>query len=96
MLVCLYFASGSLFHTGHTRGRSRLERDRDYEDYVERDSHSQSHGSTVPSHLAGGQDYREHTLDRNLERISSRDHRGVSEDDFPPHRTSSRRAVNVI
>ncbi|KAF5289024.1 hypothetical protein FQA39_LY03903 [Lamprigera yunnana] len=87
---------GQLFHSGHARGQSRLERDRDYEDYVDRDSHSQSHGPTVPSHLAGGQDYREHTLDRNLERIPSRDLRGVSEDDFPSHRTSSRRAVNVI
>lgn len=83
-----------MFHTGHNRARSRLERDRDYEEYVERDQ--QSHASSVPSHLAGGQDYREHNLDRNLERLPPRDHRGVREDDFPPHRTSSRRAVNVI
>ncbi|XP_031344656.1 voltage-dependent L-type calcium channel subunit beta-4-like isoform X2 [Photinus pyralis] len=82
---------GSVFHTAHSRGRSRLERDREYEDYLERDP--QSHTSSVPSHLAGGQDYREHNLDRNL---PPRDHRGVREDDFPPHRTSSRRAVNVI
>lgn len=85
-----------MFHTGHSRGRSRLERDREFEDFIDRDPHPQSHGAGVPPHLAGGQDYREHTLDRTLERIPPRDHRGVREDDFPPHRTSSRRAVNVI
>lgn len=86
-----------MFHSGHARGRSRLERDREYEDFNERDPHSQSHGHGVPSHLTGGQDYREHNLDsRTIERLPSRDHRGVREDEFPSHRTSSRRAVNVI
>ncbi|CAH0557632.1 unnamed protein product [Brassicogethes aeneus] len=68
------------FHTSHTRSRPRLERDREYEDYVDREYLTNTHG--VPPHMQGGDDYR------------LRDPR--REEEYPSHRGSSRRALNAI
>lgn len=87
MCICAIVSS---FQTGHARNRPRLERDREYEEYVERDySHSNTHGL---SHHHGADDYRE----RNLDRIPPRDHRATREEEYPTHRGSSRRALNAI
>ncbi|XP_049821820.1 voltage-dependent L-type calcium channel subunit beta-3 isoform X4 [Aethina tumida] len=74
------------FHTGHARSRPRLERDREYEDYGDRE-YMNTHA--VPPQFQGGDDYRE----RPMERL--RDPRN-REEDYPTHRGSSRRALNAI
>jgi hypothetical protein len=74
------------FHTAHARTRQRVDRDREYDDYVEREGypHANTHG--IPHH--GGDDYRD--------RIPPRDHRVAREEEYPTHRGSSRRALNAI
>lgn len=84
----MIFYAVPTFHTAHTRSvRSRLERDREYDDYLERE-HLNTH---IPHHLQGGEEYR----DRPLDRIPSREAR-TREEEFPTHRGSSRRALNAI
>ncbi|XP_015835933.1 voltage-dependent L-type calcium channel subunit beta-1 isoform X2 [Tribolium castaneum] len=72
------------FHTSHTRSRQRLEREREYEEYAERDSYTHANTHGMPHH--GGDDYR----------IPARDHRAAREEEYPTHRGSSRRALNAI
>ncbi|XP_060516835.1 voltage-dependent L-type calcium channel subunit beta-4 isoform X2 [Cylas formicarius] len=70
-------------HTAHTRSsRSRLEREREYEEYCEKD-HLNAH---VPLHHLQGGDYR------------GRDPKTIREDEYPPpsHKCSSRKALNAI
>lgn len=71
--------------------RGRLERDREYEEYLDKD-HMNTH--VMPHHLQSGgvgDDYRDNI--RPLERL--RDPRS-REEEFPTHRGSSRRALNAI
>lgn len=75
------------FHTAHTRSRPRLEREREYDEYTERDYSGQTH---LSSHLPGAEDYRE----RGIDRLPARDHR--RDDEYQTHRGSSRRALNAI
>ncbi|XP_022918800.1 voltage-dependent L-type calcium channel subunit beta-4 isoform X4 [Onthophagus taurus] len=72
----------STYHTQHTRSRPRLEREREYDEYTDRDY--------AGSHMAGD-DYRNMGLERTL---PLRDHR--RDDDYQAHRGSSRRALNAI
>lgn len=75
------------FHTSHTRSvRGRLERDREYEEYLDRE-----HLNTHLPPLHQSEEYRE----RHLDRIPSREAR-TREEEFPAHRGSSRRALNAI
>lgn len=86
--TCLFCPPAPAFHTAHGRSRPRLERDREYDEYVDRDMYA--HGGHA-HHMAD--DYRDRGLDRD--RIPARDHRG-REDEYGPHRGSSRRALNAI
>ncbi|XP_025837613.1 voltage-dependent L-type calcium channel subunit beta-2 [Agrilus planipennis] len=90
---CKFVFCSTMFHAGHQRGRSRLERQREYDDYVDKEAHSQLHA--VPAHIAGSQDYPNHSYERTLDRAPSRDHRVSRDEEYPSHR-SSRRAVNAI
>ncbi|XP_065162822.1 voltage-dependent L-type calcium channel subunit beta-2 isoform X4 [Atheta coriaria] len=77
------------FHTGHNRTRPRLEREREYDDYAEREYREM--------HLSD--EYRDRdrgpSNDRTLER-PPRDHRATREEEYPSHRGSSRRCLNPI
>ncbi|XP_044741868.1 voltage-dependent L-type calcium channel subunit beta-2 isoform X3 [Chrysoperla carnea] len=102
---------GPSYHTAHSR-RSRLDRDREYDDYIdheiiaERELLYPHEGAMhhVPHHLSGGQDYRsEHRGGGMLERgamvvpPTRSEHRGARDEDYhSPHRASSRRALNAI
>ncbi|KAK9747431.1 Guanylate kinase [Popillia japonica] len=44
------------FHTAHTRSRPRLEREREYDEYTDRDYPGQTH---LPPHLSSTEDYRD-------------------------------------
>ncbi|XP_017786119.1 PREDICTED: voltage-dependent L-type calcium channel subunit beta-2 isoform X3 [Nicrophorus vespilloides] len=70
------------FHTGHNRSRPRLEREREYDEYTD-------YGDRHNAHMQG-EDYR----DRGMERMS-RDMR-TREEEYPTHKSSSRRALNPI
>lgn len=106
-MLAVETGSATLFHSAHTRARTRQDRDREYEEFLERESAADA--TEVPPHLGRpgggtsgqeyrdrGQDYREHMFDRTLDRMPQREHRAASDDEYPPHRTSSRRAVNAI
>lgn len=86
-LLFSYFVNTvSTFHTTHTRNRPRLEREREYEEYIERDYAGQTH---LSSHLPLTEVYRAIGADR----LPPREHR--REDEYQAHR-ASRRALNAI
>ncbi|KAF7269969.1 hypothetical protein GWI33_017057 [Rhynchophorus ferrugineus] len=79
----------STFHTAHHRiGRARLERDREYDEYSEKDHLSVHH---LPA-----DEYR----DRPMDRVPPpRDLRNRDDLEYPapaPHKSSSRKALNAI
>lgn len=101
---------GPQFHTGHSRGRSRVEHQREYDDYADREIISErellypqeppmQHVVGGPHHLEGGQDYRDRRmLDRGAPIMPHRsEHRSARDEDYhSPHRGTSRRALNAI
>lgn len=78
----------------HTQTRPRLEREREYEEYPERDSYPS--GGPPPAGFAPPpvgfvDDYRIRS------NPLPRDHRTSSrEEEYPPNRSSSRRVLNAI
>lgn len=92
LLIVSFSITVATFQTAQARSRPRLERDREYDEYAERELYAHGH----QHHLPGAEDYRDRGLDRALERIPPRDHRPSREDDYAPHRGSSRRALNAI
>ncbi|XP_066137985.1 voltage-dependent L-type calcium channel subunit beta-1 isoform X2 [Euwallacea fornicatus] len=81
---------GHTFQTAHTRStRARLERDREYDEYSEKD-HLNTH---TGAHHLPPDDYR----DRPLDRVPSRNLRSREDMDFPSTlKSTSRKALNAI
>ncbi|CAG2056429.1 unnamed protein product [Timema podura] len=99
----------SMYHPQHSRGRSRLERDRDYDDYnasvAPRDGINMYHQSVHPTHYRGSQQHHRGALGGGEEKYhhhqqqQQQPHRSTmreTDDYTSPHRASSRRALNAI
>nr|CAD7441377.1 unnamed protein product [Timema bartmani] len=99
----------SMYHPQHSRGRSRLERDRDYDDYnasvAPRDGINMYHQSVHPTHYRGSQQHHRGAVGGGEEKYhhhqqqQQQPHRSTmreTDDYTSPHRASSRRALNAI
>nr|CAD7394637.1 unnamed protein product [Timema cristinae] len=99
----------SMYHPQHSRGRSRLERDRDYDDYnasvAPRDGINMYHQPVHPAHYRGSQQQYRGALGGGEEKYhhhqqqQQQPHRSTmreTDDYTSPHRASSRRALNAI
>ncbi|XP_066256880.1 voltage-dependent L-type calcium channel subunit beta-2 isoform X4 [Euwallacea similis] len=86
----LHHDRGHTFQTAHSRStRARLERDREYDEYSEKD-HLNTH---TGAHHLPPDDYR----DRPLDRVPSRNLRSREDMDFPSSlKSTSRKALNAI